>query len=182
MDELDFANGDTYGRFIQPNTPGIFTPPRSQTIAFNANVTFFVDATGPPPLSYQWQRNGVNISGAIDSVLQLNNVSFADVGFYRVVVSNSFGAVTSELATLFALPRPSIVQQPQSRLSVNAGDSVTFNVVASGGPPLAYQWRFERNQHSGRNRGDTDRARGESVRKEAIQSLSPIRSARRNSA
>jgi hypothetical protein len=36
---------------------------------------------------------------------------------------------------------PAIVTQPQSQ-TVTAGASVTFTVVATGNPPLAYQWQF----------------------------------------
>jgi hypothetical protein len=36
---------------------------------------------------------------------------------------------------------PWIISQPQSQ-SVNAGDSVTFDVTAGGQPPLNYQWSF----------------------------------------
>ena len=44
--------------------PGITQHPQSQTVAIGQVVTFTVAASGATPLSYQWQRNDVNIPGA----------------------------------------------------------------------------------------------------------------------
>jgi hypothetical protein len=63
-------------------------------------VTFSVGAIGTAPLAYQWQFNESNISGAVSAVLTLQNISLADGGSYRVLVSNSFSMVTSAPAVL----------------------------------------------------------------------------------
>src|SRR5262249_59946236 len=44
--------------------PAITTQPVSQTVTAGATATFSVVASGTAPLSYQWQKNGSNISGA----------------------------------------------------------------------------------------------------------------------
>ena len=44
--------------------PGITSHPVSRTVQPGESVTFSVSASGPPVLRYQWQRNGVSISGA----------------------------------------------------------------------------------------------------------------------
>jgi hypothetical protein len=141
-DDHDFANGDMYGRFIVPSTPGIATQPRNQTVAAGANVTFSVEATGPQPITYQWQRNGVNVSVATSSSLTLTGVSSADAGAFRVLVSNSSGTTTSQAAQLVVLQPPTILVQPQSSLNVGFSQDITFSVVASGDGPLTYQWRL----------------------------------------
>ena len=56
--------------------------------------------TGTPPLSYQWRRNLLNITGATSPILVINNVQAANAGSYTVRVSNSLGAVTSAPANL----------------------------------------------------------------------------------
>jgi hypothetical protein len=61
-------------------------------------VNLSVTATGSN-LTYQWQRNGQNIEGATSSTY-LVNVSVATAGDYRVLVSNSCGSVTSNVATV----------------------------------------------------------------------------------
>ncbi len=80
--------------------PTITSQPVSQTVNAGANVTFSVSATGTAPLSYQWQKNGTNISGATRSALTLTNVSSSSAGTYRAIVRNSVGSATSAAATL----------------------------------------------------------------------------------
>ncbi|MDB6122582.1 MAG: Xanthan lyase, partial [Pedosphaera sp.] len=79
--------------------PVITAQPQSQTVATGSTVTFTVVATGNVT-SYQWQVNGVNISGAISSTLTLTNVQPAISGSYTVIVINGAGPVTSAAATL----------------------------------------------------------------------------------
>ena len=58
--------------------PAIVTAPVSATTIAGSNVTFTVTASGTAPLAYQWQKNGVNVSGATSATLTLNNVSAGD--------------------------------------------------------------------------------------------------------
>lgn len=140
--DFDFVNGDAYGRFIVPAAPGIATQPRNQIVADGAAATFKVEATGPPPLTYQWQRNGVNVPGATSNVLVMANASVADAGTFRVLISNSSGTTISESVQLSVLQPPTIVQQPQPALLANLNDQVEFGVVAGGSEPLSYQWHL----------------------------------------
>jgi Leucine-rich repeat (LRR) protein len=122
--------------------PTITTPPQSQAVNAGNNVTFNVVATGTGPLSYQWQFNSSAILLATNASLTLTNVQPANVGNYTVVVSNVMGSVTSTPpAVLTVNLLPTITTPPQSQ-AVNAGNNVTFNVVASGAGPLSYQWQF----------------------------------------
>jgi hypothetical protein len=60
-----------------------------------------VEASGSPPLSYQWLKNGVNIPGATNQTLVLPLIQAEDSGsIYTVSVSNALGTVTSSGATL----------------------------------------------------------------------------------
>ena len=75
-------------------------------IAPGSNVSFSVTATGTAPLSYQWQKDGVDltdgdrITGATTATLTITGVMESDEGGYRCVVSNSLGMDTSNNATL----------------------------------------------------------------------------------
>jgi glucose/arabinose dehydrogenase len=81
--------------------PSITTHPSSQTVASGASVTFSVRASGPPPLRYQWQRNGVDLPGANAQDYTIPVVAQADNGArFRAVVTNDFGSVTSNDAVL----------------------------------------------------------------------------------
>ncbi len=80
--------------------PVITTNPANMAATTLGPLVFCVSAIGPSPLSYQWQRNGVPISRATESVLQLFIASAADLGTIRVQVSNAYGATLSGPATL----------------------------------------------------------------------------------
>ncbi len=121
--------------------PSITQQPVSLTVTQGDNVTFTVVATGDPPLSYQWRFGGNNLSGATSTSYTVIGAQAANAGNYDVVVSNNSGSVASAVATLTVLIPPSITQQPAS-LTATQGDNVTFTVVATGDPPLSYQWRF----------------------------------------
>jgi hypothetical protein len=131
------------------NVPaGIATQPSSQTATQGLNATFSVVASGTEPLSYRWRFNGTALSGATNSVLTLSNVQTNQGGSYTVVVTNSWGSVTSAMATLTVLVPAGIATQPQSQ-AVVVGLSATFFVTASGTEPLSYQWRFNGTALSG---------------------------------
>ena len=50
--------------FTGGQAPAITQHPANRTVSVGQSASFTVAASGAPPLSYQWQRNGVNISGA----------------------------------------------------------------------------------------------------------------------
>jgi hypothetical protein len=82
-------------------TPVITQQPVSQTIFIGDPATFRVTATGSAPLAYQWFRNGVALTSATTSTCSISAVSSNDdSAAFSVTVSNSEGAVTSEVATL----------------------------------------------------------------------------------
>ena len=58
--------------------PTITTQPVNQTVTAGQTATFTVVAGGTAPLSYQWQKNGVNIAGATAS--ELHDASDGDDG------------------------------------------------------------------------------------------------------
>lgn len=127
-----------------PTAPGITTQPASQTITAGLTATFSVTAAGTAPLSYQWQKNGVAVSGATSSSYTTPSETTADSGAqFSVVVSNSAGTATSNNAILTvnsAPVPPSITTQPSSQ-TITAGLTATFSVIASGTAPLGYQWQ-----------------------------------------
>jgi len=132
---------DVVFRATSSTAPAISSQPASKTVTVGQTASFSVTATGTAPLSYQWQRNGAAISGAISSTYTTLATTSTDNGaLFAVVVSNSIGKVTSNSATLTVSGAPVITSQPASK-TVTAGQTATFAVTATGGTPLAYQWR-----------------------------------------
>jgi uncharacterized delta-60 repeat protein len=140
------ARGYTAGWFVEAYIPPVrlFSQPQRRTNDAGSTATFSVVAGGTPPLGYQWFKFGMplvdggKVTGATTANLSLADVLRAGAGSFRVVVSNSFGSVTSAIATL-TVREPVITTQPASQ-SRNAGESVTLSVTAAGTSPLGYQW------------------------------------------
>ena len=81
--------------------PSITTHPTNQTVTEGGSATFTVVASGTAPLSYQWQRNNVDISNATSASYTLTNAQLSDSNaLFRCVVTNSFGTVNSNNAQL----------------------------------------------------------------------------------
>jgi len=87
--------------------PTISQSPVSRTASIGEDVSFSVIASGTSTLLYQWQRaesgstTFVNINGATGATLSLLAVSMSDQNDqFRVIVRNSIGSVTSNVATL----------------------------------------------------------------------------------
>ena len=87
-----------------PVAPTITTQPQSLTITAGATATFAVVATGNPALTYQWRKDGVDISGATSASYSKMNAQTPDAGTYTVYVSNSVGGIVSNPATLSVIP------------------------------------------------------------------------------
>ena len=112
--------------------PSITTQPANQTVNVGQTATFTVVATGAPPLSYQWQKNQVNIAGATSASYTTPATTSADNGTsFRVIVTNPVTSVTSNAATLTVNTGPSITTQPANQ-TVNVGQTATFAVSGDG--------------------------------------------------
>jgi hypothetical protein len=99
-------------------------------------------ASGSNPLSYQWLKDGSNIEGADQPLYTISNAQNGDARSYSIVITNSYGSVTSSNALLTILPTPpTISQQPAHEEPMWVGALARFNVIASGSEPLSYQWR-----------------------------------------
>lgn len=97
---------DDGGRIIRqgvpttaPSPPIVTTPPAqleglNQNIGAGTTLSLSVTASGTPPLTYQWSRNGQPIAGATTAIFSRPSVSIADDGDYTVAVSNRAGTAT----------------------------------------------------------------------------------------
>jgi len=112
--------------------PSILTQPRPQSLYAGQPARFTAEGVGgTPPLTYQWQYNGANlanggnISGANTASLLVANVAPANMGNYRLIISNGAGSVTSSVVAL-------TVVQPTG---------TAYESAAIGLKPMAY-WRL----------------------------------------
>src|SRR5439155_7834570 len=59
------------------------------------SASFTTTASGTGPFSYQWLKDGVDISGATGSTYSIATVSAADAGTYCVVVTGTCNSATN---------------------------------------------------------------------------------------
>jgi hypothetical protein len=99
------SNAATLTVTSTPVGPSITTQPADQTVTVGQTATFSVVATGTAPLTYQWQKNSANISGATSASYTTPATVSGDSGAaFRVIVTNSVTNITSNAATLTVNP------------------------------------------------------------------------------
>ena len=103
-----FANREAVSRFV---APVISAHPQSAIVSPDVPVTFSVTASGVPLPTYQWRFNGNAVTGEVNPTYALPSVTSANAGLYDVIVSNTAGSVTSQVARLtvgiIPIPNPS---------------------------------------------------------------------------
>lgn len=98
------ASGNPTGVSVGTSSmPAITTAPQAELIGSNSFAMFSVVATGSG-LSYQWLSNGIPIIGATSDSLLIGNLPLTstNLGSFSVIISNSFGSVTSAPAPLWS--------------------------------------------------------------------------------
>ena len=144
--------------YTASNAPSITTQPSSQTVPVGGSATFSVAAGGTPPLAYQWQRNGVDIPGAVSASYTLSPVSAGDDGArFRVRVANAAGTVVSNEAvlTVTANQAPAaVISEPETGRLYSAGERIDYSGTGSDPedgdlPASAFTWRvdFHHDEH-----------------------------------
>lgn len=124
--------GDTtVGQTVWPETaPVVTVDPISQIVVDSTGVAFSCAATGTLPLTYRWQRNGVDIPGATISTLTIAMVTRADSGnSYRCIVTNARGSDTSAAALLTVIPSSSGSGIVSDDFNATALNTILWQVV-----------------------------------------------------
>ncbi|HTV42630.1 MAG TPA: LamG-like jellyroll fold domain-containing protein [Candidatus Sulfotelmatobacter sp.] len=131
--------------------PTIRVQPQSYSV--NAGTVFTnmaVLVNGSDPLSFQWYTNGVALVGQTASNLFLNPVTANEANSdYYVIVTNSYGSVTSAVASLTVYSSPLFTESlPETYTNSNdtnymvlyTGVNPAFKVMAAGAQPIVYYW------------------------------------------
>ena len=145
-----FLNADA-GAFDVELPALINTPPQNAAVTNGGTANFAITANGSPPLVFQWQfegadlTDGTNSSGAIISGstttnLTITGVTTNELGTYGIIVTNDFGIATASAKLSLAVP-PQITTEPSNLGPIQSGQPAKFSVVATGSPTLTYQWQ-----------------------------------------
>ncbi|HYN21737.1 MAG TPA: PA14 domain-containing protein, partial [Thermoanaerobaculia bacterium] len=141
------------------SAPRFTVQPESVSVPAGAPATFRVEASGAPPLRFQWRRYGVDVPGAMGTSHTLANTALADDGAqFDAVVSNDHGSATSQPAILHvlnSLPPEARIISPEAGSLYTGGQSFTY--AGKGDDPedgplpaSAFTWRidFHHSDHS----------------------------------
>ena len=99
--EILSATGDT----SDDAPPSIAIGPSSRRAIEGDTVSLSVTAGGTAPFTYQWQRNGEDVDGANDRILEFESITEEQAGDYTVTATNNSGTATSEAATVEVFQR-----------------------------------------------------------------------------
>lgn len=105
------------------------------------NVTFSAYGIGSVPVTYQWRKGGIDLSGKTASSLVLSNVSASASGNYDVVVTGNSLSVTSDVSAITVVAGPPIIAQQPVPATRYEGAAVTFSVGVQGSVPWLFQWK-----------------------------------------
>lgn len=120
-------------------TVTILEQPVNATVCLGSAAFFTVNATGES-LTYQWQKGTVSIPGENSPVMQFTNVSYADTGVYRCLISSICGNTYSIPVSLSAFENTTIISQPVPMEQQCTGSDILLSVLAQGAT-LNYQWQ-----------------------------------------
>jgi Putative binding domain, N-terminal len=112
--------------------PAITSHPSGQSVCENASVNFSVTVSDTG-VTYQWRKNGADITGANSPSLSLNNVSSSDAASYDVVVSKPCGSSATSNPAILTVHIYSLA--PDSATFLSSGGTGSFNVNVAGSCP-----------------------------------------------
>ena len=67
---------------------------KSLSLADGKTATFSASISGGKPVTYQWQKDGADISGQVANKLSLRGVKASDSGIYSIIATNAAGSFT----------------------------------------------------------------------------------------
>jgi hypothetical protein len=115
--------------------PVITNQPQSISVSEQNPAIFRVAVSGAQPFTYQWRKNGVNISGATGASYTINTVTNAQAGTYSVKINNAHGSIISNNAQLTVTPYNEApvakIISPAAGATYAAGTTVSFNGSAT---------------------------------------------------
>jgi len=119
--------------------PAITSQPQQTVAPQGSTALLSVTATGTPPLSYQWRRDGTNLPLQTSATLTMPIVQRSQAGGYSVCVSNACGVVTSLVAQVLigrpTVPDVALTVDVSSAIPVGGNVIYNFTLQNIGGAP-----------------------------------------------
>jgi Esterase-like activity of phytase/Immunoglobulin I-set domain len=127
--------------FYNVRIPRITTvPAESVAVCLTETLTLRVTATGPG-LTYQWQKDGIDIAGATSATYTAVATTTTINGTYRCVVRAAGGmAIPSRNTVVTSAPRTRITRDVPTLIQAPQGSGVVIEIDATGSPTDRFQW------------------------------------------
>lgn len=119
--------------------PVISVPPQDSTNTIGTTAKFAISVAGVEPLTFQWQKDGIDLPGANGPMLTLTNVQPSDAGMFSVVVSNALGFAHSSAARLDVRLSPAFIRPPLSYAAF-LRSTIALDAEVVGQEPISFQW------------------------------------------
>lgn len=119
-------------------------------VGATVELTALVNGQGQGNLTYQWKRDGGDISNPNGNanVFTISSVAVSDTGNYQLAVTTPYGLSTTSSAAFLWVTNPpvppTITTQPPTNNPVYDHSTLVLHVIATGPPTLSYQW-FQNN-------------------------------------
>lgn len=122
--------------------PNITNSPASTTDVRGATIVLRAGISGTPLVTYQWQKEGENITGETNLSLVLSNLSPAQAGNYSITASNYYGTRQSEIVTVTVRPEgyPGFITKLPAEAVIAVGSNLVLSPEVTGAEPLSIQW------------------------------------------
>jgi hypothetical protein len=95
------------------------TGPTNQPLVIGSAATFTTSASGTPPFTYTWLKNGSLLPSLDENSITLNPISQSDAGAYSVIVAGANGSVTNIAVLTATNPTTLTAQISNSTLVLN---------------------------------------------------------------
>jgi uncharacterized repeat protein (TIGR02543 family) len=145
----DNATATFYAQWTELPEPTITAQPTNATVIAGQTATFSVTTLGSAPLACQWYKNDAMIGGATLSSYTTPATTTNDNGAaFKVTVTNAYGAVTSEVATL-TVSAPAVADVTVSAATGIGVGTATLNggVTATNGSPTTFYFMWGTNDY-----------------------------------
>lgn len=105
----------------------------------STDVFLYITAGGDAPITYQWQKDGIDISGTDNDTLYFPSLTANDADQYRCIVTNACGADTSSYATLY-VDSLNLTFSAVTDASCGNADGMATCVATGGTGSYTYLW------------------------------------------
>jgi alpha-tubulin suppressor-like RCC1 family protein len=129
--------------------PVEFEPMDSLIVSAGADVRVSPVWAGEAPVTFVWQRDGVELPPQPGAELFLTNVQAEVAGEYRLMAANPYGTSFSSAFQIEVVPSVPWILTPPVPLALPAGSDAVFQVEARGSEPLEWQWHWNESPIAG---------------------------------